>query len=138
MGHILCTLTPSCDFMTGCEIHTFITLTGCNSGPHVMPPSALGQRLPSWGIHGVPDFVPPPGPATASRLQARHPAPSGSSWTLISLLRDPNTLELRAYRKEPDPHDIGDPNPLPGPSHLMPALGDVLRRSSLLLRAQHP
>ena len=63
---------------------------------------------------------------------------SGRSWTLISLLRDPNTLELRAYHKEPDPHDIGDPNPLPGPSHLMPALGDVLRRSSLLLRAQHP
>ena len=103
-----------------------------------MPPSALGQRLPSWGIHGVLDFVPPPGPATASRLQARHPAPSGSSWTLISLTRDPNTLELRAYRKEPDPQDIGDPNPLPGPSHLMPALGDALRRSSLLLRAQHP
>ena len=63
---------------------------------------------------------------------------SGRSWTLISLPRDPNTLELRAYRKEPDPHDIGDPNPLPGPSHLMPVLGDVLRCSSLLLRAQHP
>ena len=68
-----------------------------------MPPSALGQRLPSWGIHGVPNFVPPPGPATASRLQARHPALSENSWTLISLPRDPNTLELRAYRKEPDP-----------------------------------
>ena len=43
------------------------------------------------------------GPATASRLQARYPALSGNSWTLISLPRDPNTLELRAYRKEPNP-----------------------------------
>ena len=134
----MCTLTPSCGFMTGCEIHTFITLTGCNSGPHVMPPSALRQRLPSWGIHGVLDFVPsrdlPQPRAYRQGIQLL----SGRSWTLISLPRDPNTLELRAYRKEPDPHDIGDPNPLPGPSHLMPALGDALRRSSLLLRAQHP
>ena len=79
-GTHLCTITP-----TIC--HHLLLDRGCQAGEFT-------ESLTSSQLQG---------PATASRLQARHPALSGNSWTLISLPRDPNTLELRAYRKEPDP-----------------------------------
>ena len=47
-------------------------------------------------------------------------------WPRPSLDQDPNTLELRAYRKEPNPLTLAFPTPSLGPSHCLPALACAL------------
>ena len=103
--------------MTGCEIHTFITLSCCWL-PCVFSPSAgatLGLRLPSSRIQNTrlrPSSL--QGPATASRLQARYPTPSGSSRTLISPfpLARPQHTRVACLPQGTQPRDIGVPDPL--------------------------
>ena len=55
------------------------------------------------------------GPATASRLQARYPALSGSSRTLISPFPParPQHTRVACLPQGTRPHDIGVPDPLP-------------------------
>ena len=121
--------------MTGCEIYTFITLSCCWL-PCVFSPSAgatLGLRLTSSRIqntHLRPSSL--QGPATGSRLQARHPTPSGSSRTLISPFPParPQHTRVACLPQGTRPHDIGVPDPLLGPSHWLPALGDAPRHFS--------
>ena len=75
-------------FTTGCEFHTFTTLSCCNWRPCAISPSAgatLGQRPPSSRIQKAclgplsSEDLP-----TASRLQAKVSNRSGSRWTLTS------------------------------------------------------
>ena len=61
----------------------------------------------------------------------------GTAGPWSCLPQDPNTLELRAYRKEPNPKTLVFLTLSLGPSHCLPALGYALRHSSLLLRVQH-
>ena len=103
--------------MTGCEIHTFITLSCCWL-LCVSSPSAgamLGLRLTSSRIQNTrlrPSSL--QGPATASRLQARHPTPSGSSRTLISTFPParPQHTRVACLPQGTRPQDIGVPDPL--------------------------
>ena len=103
--------------MTEFEIHTFITLSCCWL-PCVFSPSAwamLGLRLPSSRIQNTrlrPSSL--QGPATASRLQARHPTPSGSSRTLISPFppAGPQHTRVACLPQGTRPQDIGVPDPL--------------------------
>ena len=132
----------SCGFTTGCKIHTFITLPVA-TGFHVCSHHLLGPR---WdrGCQAresrIPVFVPlsrdlPQPRAYRQGIQLRLGV--AGPWSRAFLRRDPNTLELRAYRKEPNPKTLAFLTLSLGPSHCLPVLGYALRHSSLLLRVQH-
>ena len=77
--------------------------------------ATLGLRLTSQRIQNTHLRTSSKGPATASRLQARHPTPSGSSRTLISPFPParPQHTRVVCLSQGTRPHDIGVPDPLP-------------------------
>ena len=90
----------------------------------------LGQGLPSSRIQRAPSLSPllrgpayslvPTGKASSSVWEQLDPdlVPSGQ--------RDPNTLELHAYRKESNPETLAFLTLSLGPSHYLPTLGCAL------------
>ena len=120
-------------FTTGRRIPHFYNPFLLQWRPCVISPSAgatLGQRPPSSRIQNARLRPLSSGDLpTASRLQVKA---SSSVWEQLDPdlvlfgQRDPNTLELRAYRKEPNPETLAFLTLSLGPSHCLPALGCAL------------